>query len=289
MAGLKVAVASGKGGVGKTAVATALVTALGRGLSEAQFVDCDVEEPDAALLLKPEIEETSEITIEIPHIDPALCNGCGRCQDACRFNSMHIAAGKAWADEVICSGCGRCWHVCPEDAITARTKRIGVIEIGRTQHITFYRGVLDIGWGLSTSVIRGLKTRARGDLATVLDCGPGITSPVMASLEGCDCCVLVVEPTPAGLYDLGLMLGVARSMAVPVGIVVNKHQAWSPRVDRLAEELDAPVLMRIPFRREIAYALSCGSTLTDMDQAWHDKFWNLYEDLGRLVWSERSK
>jgi MinD superfamily P-loop ATPase len=289
MAGLKIAVASGKGGTGKTTVATALAQALGRGLAEAQFIDCDVEEPDAALFLKPEITDTAEIRIDVPVIDGAACDGCGKCRDACRFNSITIDAGRAEVHEMICSGCGRCSMVCPAGAISTRSRRIGVVEIGSREDITFYRGVLDIGWGLSTPVIRDLKTRARGDLVTVLDCGPGVSSSVAASLKDCDCCVLVMEPTPGGLFDLGLMLGVARTMEVPAAIVVNKYCSWSPRVDDFTGQWNAPILMRIPFEREIAYALSRGMTLIEADPAWGEKFWALYEDLGRLVWSDQSK
>jgi len=289
MPGLKIAVASGKGGTGKTAVATALAVALGRGLSEAQFIDCDVEEPDAALFLKPEINETAEITIEVPLIDPARCDGCGKCRSACRYNAIRIESGTAEVQDAICSGCCRCGLVCPTGAIGNRLRRIGIVEIGSREDITFYRGVLDIGWGLSTPVIRNLKTRARGDLVTVLDCGPGISSSVAATLKDCDCCVLVMEPTPAGLFDLGLMLGVTRTLSVPAAIVVNKYRSWSPQVDDFVSQWSAPILMRIPFQKEIAYALSRGMTLIDADPGWGKKFWGLYEGLGRLVWSERRK
>jgi MinD superfamily P-loop ATPase len=289
MAGLKIAIASGKGGVGKTTVATGLASVLSRNLSEVQFIDCDVEEPDAALFLKPEIEETAPISINVPNVDTAVCDGCGLCRDACRFDAIQIEAGKAVVDGATCSGCGLCSIVCPTGAITERTMRAGVVEIGLAEEITFYRGVLDVGRGISTSVISSLVAMARGDLPTVVDCGPGMASPVMASMKDCDRCVIVIEPTPAGFHDLGLMLDVARSLGLPAGIVVNKCQPWSPAVEDFVEKWMAPILMRIPFRREFAYCLSRGGTINESDRTWDQKFWRLYQDLGRLTWSDLSK
>jgi len=287
MAGLTIAVASGKGGAGKTTVATALAVALGRGLAEAQFLDCDVEEPDGALFIKPEIEASTEITIDAPEVDRTACDGCGKCQKACEFNAIRIESGKAAVYDGLCLGCGCCRLACPQGAIAEKKKRIGVVETGKRGDIVFSRGLLDVGEGLTSAIIHGLKAMARGDIPTILDCGPGTSSPVIASLKGCDYCLLVTEPTPFGLCDLGLMLRVATSMSMPCGIVVNKYQPWSPTVDDLASEWDVPILMRIPFRREIAHLCSRGLTLPEVDAFWDDTFWKLFDDIGSMVWKGR--
>jgi len=287
MAGLTIAVASGKGGAGKTTVATALAMTLGRGLAEVQFLDCDVEEPDAALFIKPEIEASTEITIDAPEVDRAACDGCGKCQEACEFNAIRVESGKAAVYEGLCLGCGCCRLACPQGAITEKKRRIGVVETGKREDIVFYRGLLDIGGGLTSAVIRRLKAMARGDIPTILDCDPGTSSPVIASLKGCDYCLLVTEPTPFGLSGIGLMLEVARIMGVPCGIVVNKCQPWSPTVDDFASVWDVPILMRIPFRREIAYQCSRGVTLPEADAFWDDTFWKLFDDVGKMVWKGR--
>jgi MinD superfamily P-loop ATPase len=284
MAGPNIAVASGKGGTGKTTVSTALAVTLSRSLAESQFLDCDVEEPDAAHFLKPEIENSTAIMMEAPEVDRAKCTGCGECESACQFKAIRVVGGKTELHENLCQGCGSCKLVCSPGAIAEKRKRIGVVERGRRESIVFYRGILDVGRYLTARVIRALKSMARGDIPTILDCGPGTASPVLATIRGCDYCILVTEPTPFGLYDLKMMAEVVAAIGVRAGIVINKDDSWDPGIEEYASRAEMPILMRIPLSMEIASLCSRGIALTEADASWDSAFWALYEKVGRIVW-----
>ena len=289
MKGTRIIVASGKGGTGKTTVAAALAMALKRGLAEVQFLDCDVEEPDAGIYLKPAIDSSSEVTIEVPVIDAEKCNGCGECQPICQYNAIAMESGSIITYAELCRGCGACKLVCPTHAITENERRIGVIESGTSDNLIFHRGVLDIGQHSTLPLIESLKSMARTDVPTILDSAPGTASPVIPSVKGCDYCILVTEPTPFGLYDLELMVRVIREFGIPAGIIINKDEAWSSNIEKYASENGLPILMRVPLSREIASLCSRGVVLTEADPSWDDRFWTLYEEVERTIWYGRSK
>ena len=68
--GFVVAIASGKGDTGKTTVATNLAQ-VAAGLShKVRYLDCDVEEPNGHIFLKPQITGTSDVFLNVPQFDP---------------------------------------------------------------------------------------------------------------------------------------------------------------------------------------------------------------------------
>jgi MinD superfamily P-loop ATPase len=284
-----IAIASGKGGTGKTTVAAALALALSKRFAEAQFIDCDVEAPDAAYFLKPTIENSTPVEVQLPVVDREKCTGCGECQAACQYNAIRVVSGKAELLAESCIACGGCKLVCPADAITEKAQRIGVVESGETENLIFHRGRLDPGFPLSTPLIRGLKAIARADVTTVIDCGSGTASDVIAAIRGSDYCILVAEPTPFGLQSLRQILGVVNEIGVPAGIIVNKDEASGSGIDAYASEAGVPILMRIPFNKEIASLGSKGVPLTETDTSWDQTFWEMYENLVRAIWKSRSR
>jgi MinD superfamily P-loop ATPase len=276
----RIVVASGKGGTGKTTVAVALALALEKRLDGLQFVDCDVEEPNADLLLKAELDGTSQVTLAVPKIDEAKCTACGRCREVCEYNAVAVVKDKALFFENLCHGCGGCTLACPQDAIHEEPKEIGRIDSGLHGRMHFLRGVLNVGEPMATPIIRALKAKASRDLPTILDAPPGTACPVIATVKDCDYCILVTEPTPFGLYDLDLMVKVVKELDVPRGIVINKDDEWSKHVEAYARENGIPVILRIPFSRGIAVAYSKGLSLNEIDQMWDERFWELYAGLG---------
>jgi MinD superfamily P-loop ATPase len=281
MSGFQMAVASGKGGAGTTTFATALALSLGRRFAEAQFLDCDVAGPEAALFLKPTIERSTPIMVITPEVDPKLCTGCGECQAACQYNAVRVVVGEAKIHGELCNSCGCCRLVCPVDAITERGEPIGSVDTGSTENLVFYKGSMDTSRPLITELIRGLKAMARSDIPTVLDCGSGTTSEVIAAIRGSDYCILVADPTPFGLYDLRLMVRTVNEIGVPVGIVINKDDAACSDTEEYASGTGLPILMRIPFRKEIAQMGCRGVALTEIDEAWDPIFWEMYEKIVR--------
>lgn len=272
----RIAVASGKGGTGKTTVAVALALALSRKQLRLQFIDCDVEEPNADLLMKPELAGEEPVEINIPVVDGTKCTGCGKCKDICEYNAVAVVKDKALIFENLCHGCGGCRLVCPENAISEKKKAIGTVSAGHKDGIVFLKGTLNVGEPMATPVVRAVKSMARDELLTILDSPPGTACPVIATVKDCDYCLLVTEPTPFGLYDLNLMLQVVKELGIPAGIVINKDDDWSVNIEAYASGQGVPVLMKIPFSREIATLCSKGIPLNQTDRTWDEEFHRLY-------------
>ncbi len=255
---MKIAVASGKGGTGKTTVSTAIALTIG----ESVFLDADVEEPDAHIFLKPKIERTHSVPIMIPRVDYSKCDFCGECAKACAYNAIAVVPGKVLIFDEVCKGCGTCTIACPQRAIYEVPREIGVINEGWVDgKIHFFEGKLNIGESATTYLIRELKKFAKTDQDVVIDAPPGTSCPMLEATKFVDFVILVAEPTPFGVYDLNLSIQALKDTGLKLGIVVNKYGIGNDDVFKLAEKYGIPVLMKIPFDRELAAAYSKGVPL----------------------------
>jgi len=282
-----IAVASGKGGTGKTTVAVALVQALAAEGSRTPltFLDCDVEEPNAHLFLHPSLERRQEVGILVPQVDMDKCTACGRCAEVCAYHAIAVVGRKVLVFRELCHGCGSCTWDCPEGAIREVLYPTGILEEGRAGAIRFAHGVLNVGEAMATPVIRQLKRRfLSAEGVAVLDAPPGTACPVVETLRGADFALMVTEPTPFGLHDLRLAVEVARDeLGVPVGVVINRDDVGDDRVDAFCREEGIPILLRIPLDRRVAEAYSEGRTLLEALPAYEGTFLRLYRQIASLA------
>jgi len=253
-------VASGKGGTGKTTVSANLAKVMASGV---HLLDCDVEEPNAHLFLKGEFVAEDVVSIPIPQVDKARCDGCGKCSRFCEYNAIVSYGTVPLVFPEMCHGCGGCMMVCPHNAIREVDKRIGVVETLRDGHITLVMGRMDVGVAMAPPLIRAVKKHLPDSGTAILDAPPGTSCPVIAAVRDSDFVLLVTEPTPFGLHDLQLSIDMVRELGLPLGVVVNRYGSGDDRVHEFCSQADVPVLLEIPDDRRIAEAYSRGELMVD--------------------------
>jgi MinD superfamily P-loop ATPase len=279
--GMKIAIASGKGGTGKTLVAVNLALSV----KPDQVIDCDVEEPNVHIFLKPTEVSTNEVELLVPDIDESKCTYCRSCAEFCQFNALFIAGETAMVFPELCHSCGGCKLVCPVKAITEKKSSIGKIYSGKTgvEGLNIVYGELKIGEPLAVPVISSAKEMINDEGLVIIDSPPGSACPVVESVQGADFCIMVTEPTPFGLHDLEIASEVVSQLGIPLGVVVNFAGIGDKGVYEFCAERNIPILLEIPFDRRIAELYSQGIAFTEAMPEWKVSFQELLSDVkGRL-------
>ncbi len=258
---MQITVASGKGGTGKTTISTSL--ALSADVST-QYLDCDVEEPNGHIFLKPDIDHTELCTVIIPELDEKKCTACGKCRDICRFNAIAQFGETVMIFPELCHSCLGCFRVCEEDALLEATREIGVLESGTASGLEFVHGRARIGEAMTVPLLKAVKQKSDPDKLTIIDAPPGTSCSFVETITGVDYVVLVTEPTPFGLYDLKLAVEVVQNFEIPAGVIINRSDLGDDRVQKFCAEKGLPVLMEIPFERKIAEGYARGKNLIEI-------------------------
>lgn len=275
-----ISVASGKGGTGKTTISTSLALALGTGV---ELLDCDVEEPNAHLFLKPIIERSEPVEVPVPLVDLDKCTFCRKCSAICRFNALAVVGKKVLVFPELCHSCGGCMLVCPEGAITETGRELGALHFGTRDSIGFINGQLRVGEAMSPPLIKQVRAAADPNQLTIIDAPPGTSCPVIAAMNGADFILIVTEPTPFGLHDLKLAVEAVRLLGIPCGLVINRADIGDRQVFEYAERENLPILLTIPFDRRIAQAYSRGKNMVEEFPEWRQRFVTLHQDIEAII------
>ena len=273
-------IASGKGGTGKTTVAVNLALSLPKGT--VQLIDCDVEEPNAHLFLNPTLSQATSVGMPVPRIDEAKCTYCGQCVKVCEYHAIAVILKTVLVFDELCHGCGACSYLCPEKVIHEVDREIGAVREGSANGISFVHGVLNVGEPMASPLIRKVKERIQKDKTVILDAPPGTACPVIETVKGSDFCLLVTEPTPFGLNDLELAVGMLEQLGIRMGVVVNKSDIGDRKVWDYCKKKAIPILMEIPMDRRIAESYSKGIPMVADNPSYIRKFRNLFDKVEEL-------
>ncbi|MFO7638110.1 MAG: ATP-binding protein [bacterium] len=273
-----ITVASGKGGTGKTTVAVSLALATG-----CQYLDCDVEEPNGHVFLKPEIARRTAVEKLVPEVDLDRCSFCHECSRACAYHALAVLKDQVLTFPELCHSCGLCAWVCPERAISEKGIPIGAVEAGFAGAVGFVQGRLNVGEPMAVPVIRAVKKEIHTEPGAILDAPPGSSCPVVQSVLGSDYCLLVTEPTPFGLYDLKLAVEMVRRLGVRFGVVLNRCDIGDDRTGDWCRAEGIPILMRIPHDRQVAEGGSRGVPLVESRPGYRAEFVELWQRIRETV------
>jgi MinD superfamily P-loop ATPase len=280
---MKITIASGKGGTGKTTIATNLACSIARTGQAVQYLDCDVEEPNGHIFLKPDIKETQKVTIGVPEVDNELCNGCGKCGQLCQYSAIICLKDKALVFEQLCHSCGGCELVCPTGAIKEKQIGIGFVDLGTAGDVKFGQGRLKVGDVRSPALIKKVKEHAANNGTVLIDAPPGTSCPVIEAVKGVDYVLLVTEPTPFGLNDLALAVEMVRKLKIPFAVIINRCDIGDDRVVRYCQQQDIQIFLETPNDRLVAEAYSQGIKIIDVLPGYEEKFLQLYEKISASV------
>lgn len=276
---LNIGILSGKGGTGKTTVATNLAMIL-----NANYIDCDVEEPNGFIFLKPEDIKAKDVLVDYPVINGDNCVLCNECVDVCQFKVLARLKDEILVFEQLCHACGACQYVCKYGAITYEQRPIGVIEEGIFNNSVCKRGILNIGEPMAVPVIKELlKDVISG--TNILDLPPGTSCNVVNSLHYTDLAILVTEPTKFGLHDLKMAVKLVRGFNIPMGIIINKSTEGDSFIHKYCYEEDINILGEIPYSKSAAKAYSNGRMLIELE-IYKEVFEDIAQKLkGVFLWS----
>ncbi len=276
-----IAVASGKGGTGKTTIAANLAQVVCSSGQKVQYLDCDVEEPNGHIFLKPQITSSREVTVDVPQVDLDKCTACGKCGEICQYSAIVCIKEHVLTFEQLCHSCGGCRRVCPADAITTKPLKIGEIESGKAGDVDFVSGRLRIGHVRTPALIKEVKKYIKQDCLAIVDVPPGTSCPVVEAVKGTDFVLLVTEPTPFGLNDLKLAVGLVREMSLPFAIVINRYGIGNDEVEKYCEAENIEIVLKLRDDRRIAEAYSSGKMMVDELPEYKSHFSGVYEYLDR--------
>ena len=282
-----ISIASGKGGTGKTTVAVNLALSLPKG--SVQLIDCDVEEPNSHLFLNPSFHQVTSVGIPVPRIDESKCTYCGKCAKACEYHAIAVILKNVLVFDELCHGCGACSYLCPEKTIFEVERETGIVQEGNSDGISFVNGILNVGEPMASPLIRKAKGKIQRDKIVILDAPPGTACPVIETVKGSDFCLLVTEPTPFGLNDLELAVGMLEKLGIQMGVIINKADIGDRKVWDYCKSKNIPILMEIPMDRKIAESYSKGIPMVIEDPSYITKFQSLFEKMENLYESTRGR
>lgn len=276
---LKIAIASGKGGTGKTFISTNLFNVLSKHSHQVILVDCDAEAPNDKEFIVGEAIDKVDVTQQVPAIDENKCTYCGKCFDYCRYHAIFFLedARVIKVMDELCHGCGACTYACQYGAITEKDDVLGTVSRYKVaDNAIFIEARMKVGVHSSVPVLKAAIKQAVNTDIVLMDAPPGTSCPFIQTANLADYVVLVTEPTPFGLSDLKQSVETLKSIGKSYGVIINRAGLGNNAIYDYLKEESIPLLMSIPFDRNIASIYSTGKLLSNESMDWELQFTELF-------------
>ncbi len=265
---MRIAITGGKGGTGKSTVATALASELAK-KNKVLLIDADADCPNDHLILSIKRKKAKDVFQLIPKWNLKKCIKCGKCSFVCRQHAIVFVKGNypIFIPEQ-CNGCKACIFACPENAISKDKKKVGSIYHGKKENINFVSGELEPNQPSSEFVVSAINNfvklkQDRYDFV-VVDTAAGTHCDVISALENCDFAFAVTEPTPLGEHDLKLILQLLKILKIPCFIILNKADVGDKNlIEKTAKKFKTKIIAEIPYKKSILDAYSKGEPIKD--------------------------
>lgn len=279
---IRICIASGKGGTGKTLISTSMFYSLLQHRVKATLIDCDAEEPNDMLFFDGVKLKEKHVVQRVPVIDENKCTFCGKCHDYCSYHAIFILPSERMIQvtEDLCHGCGACLVACKFDAITEKEVILGTVShffIAPASGIVESRTRL--GVYSPVAVINAAINAVEKDHAIVMDAPPGNSCSFIHTVRKADYVILVTEPTPFGLSDLKQSAEILRMMGKPFGVIINRAGTGNMQTYHYVTENKIPLLMEIPFDRKIASRYAMGKVLASTDNTFSDRLFGVFNNI----------
>jgi MinD superfamily P-loop ATPase len=279
--GVDIVISSGKGGTGKTFVSSNIAFVLSKKGRDINYLDCDVEEPNSHLFIKPDIKREEEVKIIAPvEVNEDRCTLCGKCAEVCKYNAIAIVKDKVLIFKELCHVCGACEIVCPENAIIEKERKIGLLKHGAKDNIDFHYALLETAeGGMSPRLIQNVKKYQDKDKINILDSAPGTSCPVVETIKDADLVVLVTDPTPFGVNDLKLAVEMSQEVGKQPVILVNRAEYKNNALKDYCKRQQLEIIGEIPDDRNIAEIYSRGDLVAEKIPKYKELFENIAESM----------
>jgi MinD superfamily P-loop ATPase len=283
---MRIAIASGKGGTGKTTLAVNLAM-LAAETEQVLLLDLDVEEPNSSLFIKGELKEETQMGRMVPQWEKQACTLCGKCSQVCRFNAVLKLGDRIMVLPELCHSCYACSELCPAAALPMQKMPLGSLKQYRRDKLTFLESKLEIGVEQTSPLIRQsldfVDRNLPGCDYQFLDCPPGTSCSMISATKTADYVILVTEPTPFGLHDLGLAVKTMRQLGKPFGVVVNRVGIGNAEVFAYCQREQIEIIGKIANSRELAELYSRGELLYSHSREFYRAMEGILEHLRGLV------
>jgi MinD superfamily P-loop ATPase len=279
---LKIAIASGKGGTGKTFISTNLFNTLRDAGYSVTLVDCDAEAPNDRLFLSGILSQTKTVVQKVPVVNTNRCTFCGACFDYCNYNAIFFLAAQKMLHilEDQCHGCDACLVACTNGALSEKDVPLGTVShYTLSENVTLIEARMNVGIHSPVPLIKAAIKAAGKNNLLLLDSPPGTSCSFIQTVNEADYVVLVTEPTPFGLSDLVQSVETLKSIGKNYGVIVNRAGLGDNELYTYLETENIPLLMEIPFDRLIASTYSKGTLISQLSDEWAVKFSQLYQSI----------